>query len=174
MAGGFLAEKAVAAEVLPRRDFRAKKIFPQRWYAELVHEPPRRQTEIFRKMFENIRLDYDSLIFSPAPELSADFLRRMKAAATQAGFEVFVPAAVPIFLLDSASVFPLKADAESVTVAEAGEGFLVSAEDSPQRGIVLYDRSLCRWSGFLSGGVSEIAGDGENLAVARFLDRAEK
>jgi len=138
------------------QNFRAKKVFLESCDADVVG-----------KQLEAIRRDgCDGVLLIPGRCSLSRWLERIDTEVSLLGLAVFVPARL------SADLFRrvLKVrrfDDDGVLLLDGPSGIL---------GLILYDRSRCRWTGFVpSGGDfvrdSEYRENAVQLLVARWLDR---
>ena len=148
------AETAHAKACL--KDFRAEKVFLES-----------RDTEIVRNRLKEIRGDgCDAVLLIPGRCSASKWPEQIEAEANRLELRVFVPACLSVDLFHRV---------RAVRHFDDG-GILLLDGLSGVLGLILYERSRCRWTGFVPSNVGCVRGSvpSENISpmdVARWLDR---
>jgi hypothetical protein len=127
-----------------------------------VHRDSRQSAAFVRKRLEAIhREGYNGLLLFPGRYSVSRWTQWIEPDAHRRGLTVFIPAPLTV---------PLLRKAHSVQRID-DEGFFLTDEFGGGLGLILYDRSRCRWTGFLPSGI-EIVHDPEHapLTTAQWLD----
>jgi len=158
-------------QVVMNTGFRAKKVFLESWDAEIVHKDSPQAVSFVRKRLEELHRDgCDGVLLVPGRCCASRWTQRITTEANQLGLAVFVPGRLPADLFRRVR-----------TVQRFGDDGVLLLDKSAYEpdgvlGLILYDVSRCRWTGFVPGGTdcAQYPDDRENaslLAAARWLDR---
>lgn len=143
-------------------NFRIKKVFLESWDAEIVHRNSRQSAAFVRERLDAIHHDgCDGLLFFPGRCSVSRWTKWIEPDANRLGLTVFVPACLTVALFRKAQTVQRIND----------EGFLLLDGFGNGLGLILYDVSRCRWTGFMPSGVDAVQ-DSEHspLTTAQWLD----
>jgi len=162
--------------------FRAQKIFLESWDAENVWEDSPRTTLFVRKKLEVIRRNAcDGLLLVPGGQGGSGWMNKIVREANSFDLKVFVPAGLTCnFFRNIRAVTPLSHRAGVLQSIDGSPvdngGFLLLDGIGDVFGLVLYDSSRCRWTGFALPAVDfrqniESSENDSRLMTAKWLDR---
>jgi hypothetical protein len=161
--------------------FRAKKMFPESWATGVVPGDSLHTASVVQNQLNAIRNGgCDGVILVPGHHAGSEWMKRIKSEANRLELEVFVPAQLTRdFLRKAQTVVPLVHEEgiyQSCGKRTANEGgFLLLNTADNVFGLVLYDASRCRWTGYALSHIgvvqeAELCDQDAKLTAARWLD----
>lgn len=170
--------------------FRAKKVFLDSWATEIVRWDSFHAASLIQDRLNAIRNDgCNGLILVPGRCASAEWLKQIETEAGHLELTVLVPTQLTSDFFDKAQTVVPLAHGEEIfqscdrRTANEGGFLLLNAADNVF-GLVLYDTSRCRWTGFVSSDVgfaresieqnAESCELNSKLTAARWLDLARQ
>ena len=160
--------------------FRAQTVFLESWDAENVWQDSPCPSSLVRTKLEFVcRNGCNGVLLVPGRRVVTGWKAQIVSEASRFDLKVFVPICLNRYFFSKIrATLPLSHEAgilqDTDRPAESG-GFLLSDKKSDVFGVVLYDSSRCRWTGFALSDVdcrhnSEHSESDSRLAAARWLD----
>lgn len=144
------------------RNCLTKKVFLESWDAEIVRKDSRYAAAFVQKRLEEIRREgCEGLLLFPGRCSVLRWTEQIEPVASRFDLTIFVPAGLTAALFREARTVQCLPD----------EGFLLLDSRGSNLGLVHYDVSRCRWTGFVRSGVNVVpASEHDQLATAQWLD----
>lgn len=169
--------------------FRVKMIYSEQWRDCFAHIPLSDQAKHLRKELYVMSGRFDALVLNDRRNMPSEFLAMLEAESSHAGLELYVPSSFPLraavwnpaSMRIHALTFRDQVIRYAETASDLSEGFVFMMPGNERtismRGIVLCDRSRCRWRTFLNEMGNLSADQSEwatNLQTASWLDLVQK
>ena len=165
-----------------KASFRAQTVFLEFWDAENIWQDSPGTSSLIRAKLDAVcQNGCNGVLLVPSCRTTSGWKKQIASEASRFGLKIFVPTCLtPDFFSKIRTSLPLSHEAgilqETNRLAGNG-GFLLLNEKSDALGLVLYDSSRCRWTGFALSDIDCRHNSGHRvndfrLVVARWLDDA--